>query len=314
MFLEASMRRQGFTLIELLVTIAIIGMLIAVLLPSVQNAREASRRVRCCNNLRQIGLALQNYHGAMNLFPPGYVSQIGPGGEDVGPGWGWAAMLLPHLEQRPVYDGINFNLPIETPDNQTARLVTIGLFVCPSDASYRERFTVVGATAVGSTSGASICDVASSNYVGSFGTGDPCDIPGRDHGDGLFFRNFSIGLRDIFDGTSQTLTVGERSQNLSRATWVGAVSHASVPITELIGQDGLEPESDPALVLGQTGDGQGPNAKPALADQYWSRHAGSANFLMADGSVRSINEQVGFTVFRALATRQGVEVVSADSY
>src|SRR6202035_4809089 len=97
-------RRRGFTLIELLVVIAIIAVLIALLLPAVQAAREAGRRMQCVNNLKQIGLALHNYHDAVGAFPPGFLSVPGPDGDNSGPGWGWASLALPQLEQGPVYN------------------------------------------------------------------------------------------------------------------------------------------------------------------------------------------------------------------
>ena len=131
------------------------------------------------------------------------------------------------MEQVPVYNSINFVLGIEVPANQTARLTLLGSFLCPSDAWRQDTFTVVDSTTTGTTPGAPICDVASSNYVGSVGTGDPSSLypyiidddngpPGRDNGNGLFFRNHSIKIAQITDGTSQTFAVGERSQNLSR--------------------------------------------------------------------------------------------------
>ena len=107
---------RGFTLIELLVVISIIGVLISLLLPAVQSAREALRRAQCVNNLKQIGLALFNYESSVGAFPPGYIDyQNNPNNTpdlDMGPGWGWAAMSLPFLEQQPLYNAINFKLGI----------------------------------------------------------------------------------------------------------------------------------------------------------------------------------------------------------
>jgi prepilin-type N-terminal cleavage/methylation domain-containing protein/prepilin-type processing-associated H-X9-DG protein len=319
------MHRRGFTLIELLVVIAIIAVLIALLLPAVQAAREAARRTQCANNLKQIGLALHNYHSVVESFPPGLLSTPNSTtGDNAGPGWGWAAMILPQLEQAAVFNAINFGLPIEAPDNSTARLTKINTFVCPSDASFVSQFTVVDVSTSITTLGAQICDVASSNYVGCFGKSDPSSLyggpnttdppPGRDHGEGLFFRNRSIRIAEILDGTSQTLAVGEKSQNLARATWTGAVTNAAVPITELQAEGGLSPEGGDALVVAHTGEIDGPNSRPAHADQFWSRHPGGAQFTFADGSVRFIKEKRPLPIFQALATRQGGEIVSADSY
>jgi prepilin-type N-terminal cleavage/methylation domain-containing protein/prepilin-type processing-associated H-X9-DG protein len=320
--------RRGFTLIELLVVIAIIAVLIALLLPAVQAAREAARRAQCTNNLRQLGIALHNYHSQQECFPPGYLSLRDPNTFDNdGPGWGWAARALPQMEQGPLFSNINLYLGIEVPANQTARLTVISSLLCPTDAWRLDRFTVVDSTTSGTTPGAPICDVASSNYVGSIGTGDPSSLypyifdddngpPGRDNGNGIFFRNRSIGIGLIYDGCSQTFLVGERSQNLSRASWTGAITSASVPIVALQGQAGLDPEGGGALVLSHTGEGHGPNTPSGLAhaDQYWSLHPGGANFLFADGSVRFVKEQVGFKIFQALATRQGGEVLSSDQF
>src|SRR5262245_519160 len=104
---------RGFTLVELLVVIAIIGVLVALLLPAVQAAREAARRTDCSNNLKQIGLALQNYHGAKGCFPSGYTSAVDPAGNDTGPGWGWAAAILPYTEEKVLHQLIQLDQPIE---------------------------------------------------------------------------------------------------------------------------------------------------------------------------------------------------------
>jgi prepilin-type N-terminal cleavage/methylation domain-containing protein/prepilin-type processing-associated H-X9-DG protein len=319
---------RAFTLIELLVVIAIIAVLIALFLPAVQSAREAARRAQCINNLKQIGIALHSYHDAVGAFPPGYLSLVDPlTFDNDGPGWGWASFLLNQLEQAPVYNSINFVLGIEFPANQTARLTVLQSFLCPTDAWRRDTFTVVDATTTSTAPGHPICDVASSNYLGSIGTGDVSSLypyiidsdntpPGRDNGNGLFCRNHSIKFAQITDGTSQTFAVGERSQNLSRATWTGAVTNAAVPLVALQAERGLDPEGGGALVLSHTGEGHGPNSPSGLAhgDQYWALHPGGANFLFVDGSVRFIKEMVGFGVFQALATRQGGEILSSDAF
>jgi len=145
-------RYRAFTLIELLVVIAIIAVLIALLLPAVQSAREAARRTQCTNNLKQIGIALHNYHDAIGTFPPGYLSLMDSVTFDNdGPGWGWASFSLNQMEQLPVFNSINFILGIEFPANRTARLTVLGSFLCPSDAWRLDTFTVVDSTTTGTT-------------------------------------------------------------------------------------------------------------------------------------------------------------------
>ncbi|HEX3601732.1 MAG TPA: DUF1559 domain-containing protein, partial [Lacipirellulaceae bacterium] len=158
--------RRAFTLVEVLVVIAIIGILTALLLPAVQAAREASRRVQCQNNLKQIGLALLNYEANHRSLPAGYLSDVDTSGNDTGPGWGWAALILPQMEETAVFNSIHIDRPIEDATNTTARLSTIPGYFCPTE-DFRHVWTAR------SSGGTPICDVAESNYVGVYGTGEP---------------------------------------------------------------------------------------------------------------------------------------------
>src|SRR5262245_36548172 len=182
-----SPNRRGFTLIELLVVIAIIAILVGLLVPAVQAVREAAARTQCTNNLKQIGLALQNYHDSARSFPPGYRSNFDVGGNDTGPGWGWASFILPHMEQQPLFASIRFDLPIEDPANSAARVTPLKVYRCPSDTP-PSTWTATKYNTGGTPAG-SICDVAAANYVGVYGTGEP----GVD-GDGIFYRNSAIRI------------------------------------------------------------------------------------------------------------------------
>ena len=210
----------GFTLIELLVVIAIIAVLIGLLLPAVQAARESARRSQCVNNLKQIGIALHNYQSAIGSFPPGYSSRWkldggdeGTAEDDIGHGWGWGSMILPYLEQPAVYNAINFGLTMTFPDNMTAQTIRFNSYLCPSD-SVKPLIPVRN-----EANDATVYTVGSGNYVGMFGTGEIGESPGR--GNGMFYRNSRLDFADITDGTSQTFFVGERSHNLSYVTWTG---------------------------------------------------------------------------------------------
>ncbi len=215
-------RHRGFTLIELLVVIAIIAVLIALLLPAVQSAREAARRAQCTNNLKQMGLALHNYHDAMSIFPPGYIaaSKFIDGETDTSPGWSWATMILPQLEQAPLYSSINVWLPIQAAANTTATQTVLNAYLCPSDQLPSTR-TFAVTDGLGNT----VATVAPSSYAASTGS-DAADVAlglnNDGSGNGPFFRNSGIRIAAIIDGTSQTvLPAGARLGGLRRAPGPG---------------------------------------------------------------------------------------------
>lgn len=321
--------RRAFTLIELLVVIAIIAVLIGLLLPAVQKVREAANRIRCKNNLKQIGLALHSYHDSQGSFPPGYRSAVGSGGpaDDRGPGWGWATLLLPYLEQDNLYNQIRFDRDITDPVNAMSRTRVLPVFLCPSDGGdpvftvdVRNDPTPDFSTPLTDANGQPV-QVAHSDYVGIFGSPEITVDPGFLLPDanrslayrGMFYRNSRVRIADVTDGTSNTLFVGERSSNLAYNTWTGAVTGGQVP-PRIAEPTGMGPEGAPVLVLGHTGTAADvpphtPNSAVNHVDDFWSRHAQGVNFLFVDGSVRNINSQIDPQTWWALGTRAGGEVV-----
>lgn len=314
---------RAFTLIELLVVIAIIAVLISLLLPAVQSAREAARKAQCLNNLKQIGLGLHNYHEIHNTFPPGYVSfyrrdsgDEGTAEDDIGPGWGWASQILPQLEQRSIHNAINFSLTMTYAANETAQLSRISTFLCPSD------FTPNKVPVRDETNSTTIYTVGTSNYIGVYGVGEIGEAPGR--GNGTFFRNSRVGINQITDGSSNTFVVGERSHNLSYATWTGRAIGGWLFTTASFegGTNKFDPEPEESfcMILGpvelseEDGMMRTPNYPSAHVEDYWSRHPGGVNFVFGDGSVRFVKNTINEHVYAALATRNGGEVISSDSY
>lgn len=299
--------RTGFTLIELLVVIAIFAILIALLLPAVQQAREAARRAQCRNNLKQLGLALHNYHDNHQTLPPGYVSLFDASGNDTGPGWGWASFLLSHLDQSPAFQTIDFSLGIENAKNANIRLRTFPVLFCPTDDALQlwpaKRYDPATGTPLNV-----ICSVGSANYVGMFGISEP----GVD-GEGVFFRNSKIAFRDITDGLSQTIVVGERSHRLGEATWTGSVTGALLAGDPSDGVGQLVPEHGSGMVLGHAGERHGPGDPRSDANQFYSRHSGGGvQFLFADGHVSFLSSTFDYTAYLALATRAGGETVGSE--
>ncbi len=288
--------RRGFTLIELLVVIAIIGVLVALLLPAVQQAREAARRTQCKSNLKQAGLALHNYHDTHLAFPPGYVYRPGTQSENAS-GFGWGAMILPYVDQSPLYAQFNWNAPVWDAANEPARTRHLNVFLCPSDPVSSNSFVEMGATAERYAMGC---------YVGNFG---PPDLDAnQEQRDGLFSRNSKTRSSDVPDGLSNTLLVGERVNGRFRTAGAHGV-HVTYETTWCCAvRESTDPTDDHGhMVLFQTG--HVPNA--ALSDDrdVSAPHIGLAQYLLGDGSVRAIGESINFGVYQSLSTRAGGEAI-----
>ena len=341
--------RRGFTLIELLVVIAIIAVLIALLLPAVQSAREAARRAQCLNNLKQIGLALHNYHGAVGSFPMTATTAYSDPGVQTNWGtWGALALLLPYLEQKPIYDAINFNWngwqgTYGPATNRTVWNLKINSFACPSDGLTGQENT--------------------NNYFGSVGTTAATfySITGST---GIFANARTYGIVDVTDGTSNTIAYSEAlvsttlyspkgtkwrdgpsssgttsaayrlldpTGNLAGLRQDWQLCNQWFATQRTMGQRGYRWTTG-ALgeTLFQTLVTPNSNQYPwnscrmdcgpdcgALHSGYYnatSNHPGGVNTAMADGSVKFIKSTVAMQVWWALGTKAGGEVISSDSY
>lgn len=279
-------RRAGFSLIELLVVIGMIASLVAFLMPAVQQAREAARRLQCRNNLRQIGIALHNYEGTHGCQPFSNLVGTSVMAES---GWAWGTMLLPFLDQSPLYLQLapnGGNAPI-APTSLTKTILRV--YLCPSDPSDNWNTEKGGH--------------AKSDYVGMFGSNrDASDL-----GDGMFYYNSSTRDRDVLDGLSNTIAIGERSwDGIDR----GPIDDLSIGRIGSIWFGNLQGNRndviswcDPLLTTNQRINGTHPNA-------FSSMHFGGCHFLFADGSVHFLNENIDNAgSFCALATVRGSEVV-----
>jgi prepilin-type N-terminal cleavage/methylation domain-containing protein/prepilin-type processing-associated H-X9-DG protein len=333
-----SSKRTAFTLIELLVVIAIIGVLIGLLLPAVQKVRESAARLTCTNNLKQIGLGLHNYHDSQGSFPPGYIDgNTNPNStpdNDVGPGWGWAALLLPYIEQDNVYRQINFKQPVGSGVNATISQLPLKIYQCPSDG-LQDAFPVYDSSFT-----TPIATVAHSNYVGCNGwieafngAGGNPGTEGNDGlvggsgsaGVGLFWRNSHTKIASVTDGMSNTIIVGERSSNHSPSTWTGAVPGGRCPAWMATqppciycappGPAYDNADFAEALVLSHGNATHVPSADFPIfdPDTFYSYHTGNgANFLFGDGSVHFLTSSINPYTFQYLCTIAGGETFPTD--
>jgi prepilin-type N-terminal cleavage/methylation domain-containing protein len=331
----------AFTLIELLVVIAIIAILIALLLPAVQSAREAGRRVQCVNNLKQIGLAIHNYVESRGSLP------IGQGPEPYGTYFGWSslAMMLPYLEQNPLYASINFDIPDGsapgTPANLTAQDAKLNGFLCPSDS---DRLT---------------SPTGHNNYVGNTGAGPDANgatpsgviCGSKMYLTGPYFDSTVIQLQEITDGLSQTVAFSECVTGIGLYN-DGQSADSQNPPGSVLRLGNLSTDSEEVYSICIASNPHAANAPLAglySLGSFWhigtsnatrynhvmppntwsctennsdsdgahtasSRHPGIVNALLTDGSVRSVKSTVSRFVWRALGTRNKGEVISASDY
>ncbi|HVW02448.1 MAG TPA: DUF1559 domain-containing protein [Planctomycetaceae bacterium] len=315
---SAPLPRRAFTLIELLVVIAIIAVLIGLLLPAVQQAREAARRTQCKNNLKQIGLALHNYHDVAGAFPPAIC--LGSGSDGL---WSAQARLLPYLDQANVTNIINFQLPYSDPSNQQVAALRMAAYMCPSEIT--DRASVEDGIAQYPINYA-VNEGVWLVYNGSTGQG----------GAGAFSPNSHLGTRDFTDGLSNSLGVSEVKAFQPVLKQVGSPPTSTPVPSDIAGMGASDFETDghTEWVEGrahQTGftttfcpntvvpynnsdvdlttqeEGTGLTTYAAVTAR--SYHIGIVNALLMDGSVRSVSSNVALVVWQRAGTRSGGEIV-----
>ncbi|WP_339745252.1 DUF1559 domain-containing protein [uncultured Rubinisphaera sp.] len=340
--------RKAFTLIELLVVIAIIAIMVALLLPAVQQAREAARRSSCKNNLKQIALGLHNYETTHSTLPPGYLWMDGtryttvanPGypinynAIDNHMGLSWGTMILPFMEQSALYDSFNFDLPCFDLANRVARETQVSVYLCASDPDSEGEFVERDV------------NFAASSYAGNWGPANgrantPVDATDDVNLDdtpapnsqpsgasfpacgGILYRNSRTKFRDITDGLSNTLAVGERTNGKiigddgQFVTGAGGGHEIFENAWAAACRDETDAGDDHGhMVLFDTEFGPNRARQDATGTYNYgpdrgvsAPHRGVAQFALCDGSVRGISENIDLGTYRSLSSRQGGEVI-----
>lgn len=325
-----TIRRRGFTLVELLVVIAIIGVLVALLLPAVQAAREAARRAQCANNLKQIGLAMHNYHDTLKTLPTGYTNDWGMARNFRGQqyahhttsppiryraSWSWSAYLAPYMELSTQHDVLGVTrrhaaLALTDPAVQRVLETPISTLRCPSDDGPRLNTS-------GDRRPSDMNDVqhhvALTNYVGVSHGRSTLNIENDQRNcTGVLFVDSEINFRDVSDGTSNVLMAGERGWHSFHARCNRRqINGAAIAFVVAATSEMAHPNRGDAAAVGVAGNGI--NFPCAIDDctnlwnvksGFYSHHPGGAMFVFVDGSVQFLSETLDLTTFRRLADRQ----------
>jgi prepilin-type N-terminal cleavage/methylation domain-containing protein len=311
-------RRPGFTLIELLVVIAIIAILIGLLVPAVQKVRDAANRIVCQNNLKQIGLALHNFHSAHKVFPASGWTMAGPG-NTAGKFVGWRPLLLPYVEQASLHGLYDFNINWWEGKNLPAAVYSVELFQCPS---VPQRTPVTSAIARPPRPAMTFpAPLAPTDYEAIMGvqpTVNPTLYATAATNRSVMFRNSRVRMTDVLDGTSNTIVVVECAGR--PLIYRGAVPRPDLPNDQ--GQGWIDSEG-PFSLDGSNADGslqgQGPVLTPRAINatndnEPYGFHHGGAHFVFADGRVQFISDAIPLERFAALCTRAAGEVVDISNF
>jgi prepilin-type processing-associated H-X9-DG protein/prepilin-type N-terminal cleavage/methylation domain-containing protein len=317
-------RPPGFTILELVIVISIISVLIAMLLPAVQAAREAARRTQCANNLLQIGIALENYEATNQVLPPGVVDRSGPVIETpTSYQFGWICRILPYLEQKNVYRNLDFNTGVYSPINLTARAVAMSVLLCPSDGNRSNGRGGVSNLGAGGTLG--LPDPSTTAYAACHHDVEgPIDVKNT----GVFFLNSRVRSEDIEDGLAHTIFVGEKRTPGDELGWASGTRATLRNTGTPINQTNLDPADLAAFMggfVGSVGSMEAGGPSPASAPPpgaptpipvggFGSYHPNGANFLMGDGSVRLLRSTISLPVFRLLGNRADGEPIGDDRF
>jgi prepilin-type N-terminal cleavage/methylation domain-containing protein/prepilin-type processing-associated H-X9-DG protein len=291
-------RSRGFTLIELLVVMAIIAVLISLLLPAVQSAREAARRMQCNNNLMQLAIALQNYEGSFEMFPPGVVSESGPVlDQPKGYHFGWIVRVLPYCEMRNTYNHFNLSVSVYDGPNSTTRTTLVRGFLCPSDNGI-----------VRTPAGFVLTNYAACHH----GSEAPIDSTNN----GAFVLNRALRYEDIPDGSSNTIFLSEKVNDGKGEGWASgtraSLRNTGTLINATLG--GMPPLGFPADPGATTPSDAAAPGTPAYVGGFSSRHPGGVNCALGDGSIRFLKSSVGVSTLGLLGNRADGEILDASSY